>query len=237
MNDTTWMDLMRIGKSKPAPSNCPRVLSAEVKKEWPELIRQNHSVIAGMDFETSWNFALSTVFHETSGLGMEWIDPKYSGRPAMEKFSLDVTARRALTVAIVDTTKALSSLTIGKISRSVDFSSDTIILTTTAEAKLAKGVSESEWLSNLVKNRFKVFGYTYTLFGLPSGSTITLENRPMGGILYTSETRLPCNYIPADSVTPLINPEIFARIITNKIWLPAIRKFKHKSTKRKNSLL
>jgi hypothetical protein len=237
MSDTRWMDLMGIGPSKPTESNCPRILSLQVKQVWPEIIRNNLAVIAGMPHETAWNFALSIVFEQTSGDGLPWLDAKISGRPAQEKLSLDVKARRAVMVAIMDTTKALASLTISNIERTVTFDKGCLRLKTTADCKLVKGVSEVDWLSNLVKRRFKVFGYTYRLFGLPAGSTIHFLNRPSGGIQFVSEMVIPTTFIPPDSTTPLVNPEIFSKIVVDKVWLPAVRVFKYKTTKRKNSLL
>lgn len=237
MSDTRWLDLMGIGSAKPNESNCPKILSRQVKGVWASVIKDQMPVIASMDHATAWNFALSVVFAAISDLGYAWLDPAVSGRPAQEKITVDVKARRALMVAVMDTTDALRGLTISNIARTVSFSGGLLTLSTTADCKLARGIDEKEWLSNLVKNRFKVFGYEYRLFGLPAGSTIKVLKRPIGDMQFVSEMVIPSTFIPSDAAIPLVNPDVYAKFIIDKVWLPAIRVFKFKTTKRKNSLL
>jgi hypothetical protein len=237
MSNINWMDLMGISKAKPTESNCPRVLSPQVRRVWPSIVKDNMTTISGMSHEIAWNFALATVFDKTSDEGYAWLDQRFSGRPAQEKIVLDVKARRALTVAIMDTTDALYDLTIGNPERAVSYDSGVLTMTTTANCRLAKGVAEMDWLTKLVKNRFKVFGYEYRLFGLPAGSKIRFLNRPMGGIQYIAEMNIPATFIPNDAASPAVNPAVYEKFILDKVWLPAVRTFKFKTTRRKNSLL
>lgn len=237
MSDTSWLDYMGIGSTKPTKSNCPKPLSRQVKSRWSDIVENNSSILASLNHEDSWKFVLNMAFDNAMEAGIDWLDPSISGRPAQEKLALDVKARRALTVAVMDTTKALSDLTIGSILRNVTYKNGCLILDTVAECKLARNAVEVEWLTKLVKNRFKLFGYTYRLFGLPSGSVITFENHPSKGIIFKSTMTIATTFIPSDAAMPLVSPEVVEDYVVKKVWLPAIRTFKYKTARRKNSLL
>lgn len=237
MLNATWMDLMNISSSKPNISNCPKILSNQAKDLWIDLVNNNDKTIASLPHEKSWQYVLLKLYDLTLQNNIDWINPALDGPPALNALRLDVKSKRALMVVITDTTGVLKNLNITNIEKNIDLIDGILVLTTRATCELDNSITEDEWFSKLSKNRFKLFGYRYRIFGLPKGTSTVIEKHPFHKITFKSKIAVPCTYIPPDSVLPLIQPQVFAKAIMEDIWNPAVVSFKYKTTKRRTSIL